>query len=277
MRDEECVRFLQAMLPELGLRWPGFRKVRRQVCRSLRDRAVELGLGSYAAYGRYVEEHPEEREVLDALCRVTISRFYRDHSLWETLGREVLPTLARKARATGEPLAAWSAGCASGEEPYTLALVWRRELASRFPDVGLDLVATDADTHMLERARRAVYPGGCLEELPQGWQARYFEPANDEYRLVEPIRRMPRFEQADLRQKMPSGPFHLILCRNLAFTYFDRDVQREIAGRLFDRLAPGGFLAVGSHEAPPEDAGFEPWPGEPRLHRRPEDTGMPEV
>ncbi len=270
MRDDEaCVRFLQAMLPELGLRWPGFRKVRRQVCRRIRDRAVELGLGSFEAYRRYLDEHPREVEVLDGLCRVTISRFRRDRSLWVSLTRDVLPSLAEGARAAGRPLAVWSAGCASGEEPYTLALAWRHELAHRFPDVELDLLATDADAHMLQRARRAVYPEGCLRELPEASKTVDFEATDEGYRLAEAIRRVPRFEQADLRRHMPSGPFHLILCRNLAFTYFDENLQRQVARCLFDRLAPGGWLVVGSHEEPPGEAGFDVCPGEPRLHRRP--------
>src|SRR5438477_9810042 len=121
----DCVEFLQWALPRLRMRWDGFRKVRRQVCRRIERRSRELGLTDLAAYRDYLERRPDEWARLDALCRVTISRFYRDRETFAALEQEVLPALARG----GAEIEVWSAGCASGEEPYTLALLWKLELA----------------------------------------------------------------------------------------------------------------------------------------------------
>jgi len=104
------------------------------VCNRARRRAGELGLSDLDAYRAYLEAHPEEWVVLDGLTPITISRFYRDHGTFDLLTREVLPTLATLAREGGRnKLEVWSAGCASGEEPYTLAIIWELELAARFP------------------------------------------------------------------------------------------------------------------------------------------------
>lgn len=268
--------FLQQVLPELGFRWRGFRKVRRQVCRRIRERAIGLGLGSYASYQRYLAEHPEEWQHLDALCRVTISRFRRDQRVWSVLAEELLPELAANLRREST-LAAWSAGCASGEEPYTLAILWLEEVAEQFPGVLLDLLATDTDAHLLARAHRAAYPRGSLSEIPEVWVERWFSTVDaegssgtdPELLLAPSIRRRVRFEQQDIRQRMPSGPFHLILCRNLVFTYFAPELQERIAAELHARLVPGGTLVIGSHETLPNGVdGFKPHRREQCLLRR---------
>ena len=95
MKDTECVEFLRWALPRLHLSWPGFRKVRRQVCRRVERRRQELGLADVAAYRARLEERAEEWAVLDGLCRVTISRFYRDRGLWDFLERDIHVESAR--------------------------------------------------------------------------------------------------------------------------------------------------------------------------------------
>src|ERR671930_2654015 len=145
MRDADCVEFLQWALPRLELRWAGFRKVRRRVCRRISRRLAELDLPDGASYRAYVQSNPEEWARLDALCRITISRFWRDAAVFETLRDHVLPAL-------GPTVAAWSAGCASGEEPYSLVL------AATDAGVAVRVLATDVDDTLLARARTACYP-----------------------------------------------------------------------------------------------------------------------
>ena len=142
----------------MQLRWPGFRKVRRQVCKRIDRRLVELGLPDVSAYREYLETHPAELPILDSLCRIPISRFYRDRGVFDYLRDEILPSLAAIVRDSRDKrLRCWSAGCASGEEPYTLSILWNLELAARFPDVVFELIATDIDPIMLDRARRGCY------------------------------------------------------------------------------------------------------------------------
>lgn len=270
MQDRECVELLQWALPRLGLRWQGFRRVRRQVCRRIDRRREELGLAGAAAYRRHLETHTEEWAVLDGLCRVTISRFSRDRGVFERLGREVVPVLAAAALADGRTeLQTWSAGCASGEEPYTLALLWAFEVAPRFPALELRILATDVDEAVLRRARDACYPAGSLRELPEAWRARGFLVRGRRLCLRPELRRGVELRRRDVRVDPPGGPFDLVLCRNLAFTYFGPDLQREVAARLAGCLRPGGALVVGSHEAvPAEVVTLEPWPGAPSVYRR---------
>jgi chemotaxis protein methyltransferase CheR len=166
MNDSQCIDFLQWALPRLGMRWAGFRKVRRQVCNRARRRASELGLPDLAAYRAYLERHPDEWALLDQLTPITISRFYRDRGTFEFLAQEVLPALAAQAsERSSDRLEVWSAGCASGEEPYTVAILWEQELADRFPTHAIRILATDVQPAMLARARRAPTPlaasGSC--------------------------------------------------------------------------------------------------------------------
>ena len=252
--DQDCVRFLQWALPRLGYRWPGFRKVRRQVCRRVRRRLRQLGLADLDAYALRLESEPDEWPHLDDCCRITISRFYRDRRLWEVLGREILPGLYRRA-AEGEPprLRVWSAGCGAGEEPYTVAMLLRLGPAPLPPGLGAEIVGTDLDAHQLERAARAAYPESSLRDLPAEWRRQAFAREPDgSYRLLEPHAAASRFLLQDVRSEAPAGPFDLILCRNLVFTYFDADTRARCLRRLLAGLAPHGWLATGSHESVPE-------------------------
>ncbi len=262
MGDAECITFLQWALPKLGLRWAGFRKPRRQVCRRIRRRFEELGLSGFEAYRRLLEtEGPAAPEwhVLDSLCRVTISRFYRDWSLWRVLELELLPELAREAESAGRPtVRAWSVGCASGEEPYSLVLAWRFGRTTR-TQTELEVLATDIDVRLLERAERALYPAGCLRELPDAIRQEAFRPSGDrgELELRKELRDGVVFRREDIRKTTSEGPFDLILCRNLAWTYFDATVGRRVLDRIAWALRPGGVVVIGGHEELPE-CGLEP-------------------
>ncbi|MCY1018808.1 CheR family methyltransferase [Pyxidicoccus sp. MSG2] len=251
MTDPECVELLQWAAPRLRLRWDGFRRVRGQVCKRIGRRLQALGLPDAAAYRARLEADAAEWAVLDSLCRVTISRFYRDAHVFDVLRDGLLPSLL-EALPAGSPFRAWSAGCASGEEPSTVAVLFRLGLQPRFPAVRLELLATDADEALLARARRGCYPRGSLRELPSEWAARAFPDPGPEPCIAPAYREGVTFLRQDLRAEMPDGPFHLVLCRNVAFTYFAPPLQREVLARLVSRLVPGGLLVIGGHESLPE-------------------------
>lgn len=270
-RDDECVAFLRWALPLLHMRWSGFRKVRKQVCRRIRRRAGELGLPDLAAYHAYLERHPQEWGSLDEACRVTISRFFRDRKVFECLAAGVLPDLTRAARNGGrQSLHGLSIGCASGEEVYSLALLWR--LGGPAPPAGISLRITAIDSHpaMLERARRGCYPAGCLKDVPKRWRLRAFEITNGEHRLRDPYRRGISFEPGDVRDQLPAGPFDLVLCRNLVFTYFDVPLQQTILRRLHGCMHTGAALVIGGHESIPDADPplFRPWESARAIFRR---------
>ena len=253
MTDRECVELLQWAAPRLRLRWEGFRRVRGQVCKRIGRRLKVLGLSGAADYRARLEADPGEWDVLDSLCRVTISRFYRDRHVFDVLRDDLLPALLEQARGRGEhAFRVWSAGCASGEEPYTVSVLFRHGLQPRFPEARLELLATDADEALLVRARQGCYPRGTLRELPPEWARDAFPDPGPEPCLAEAYREGLTFLRQDLRAEAPEGPFHLVLCRNVAFTYFAPPLQREVLTRVVSRLVTGGLLVIGGHESLPE-------------------------
>ena len=255
MKNEQCVHFLQWALPQLRMRWPGFRKVRKQVCKRIDRHIQELGLAGVEEYRAYLEEHADEWQRLDSLCRITISRFYRDKEVFAVLAEEVLPSLVHGARERGDTsLRIWSAGCGSGEEPYTLAILWVIELQSCFPEISIDIVATDADPNIMRRCRNACYDFGSLKDLPENWRDMAFAREDDAYCVRPEYKRNIEFLEQDIRRDRPIGPFDLVFCRNLVFTYFDDALQRKILGRITDAMHDDAALVIGIHEKLPEEA-----------------------
>ncbi len=235
MEDAEGVRVLQWCLPKLRLRWRAFRRV------------------------------------LDALCQVPISRFYRDKAAFQHLEMIVLPELSRMIQARGEnELRCWSIGCISGEEPYTVAIIWRLAVAPEFPRLRLRVLGTDTDREAIERAARGSYPTHSVRDLPPTMLTRAFIASPARFILKEEYRAGVEFLEQDVRIAMPDGPFHLILCRNSVFTYFDAELQRHTYRWIVDRLAPGGALMIGTTESLPGGADrLEPWASRLKVYRRP--------
>ena len=269
MRDSECVEFLQWALPRLARRWPGFRKVRRTVCKRVARRMLALNLSGPRDYREFLEHNAGEWTVLDTLLPITISSFYRDKAVFDFLRATVFWQIARAAAARGDRiLRAWSIGCASGEEPYTLMLAWRLDLEPLVPDVELRVLATDVDARVLERARIACYTGGGLRLLPPAWRELAFTRAGNRYCLRAEYRAGVDCILQDIRQVLPADDFDLILCRNLVFTYFDEVLQRRTLERILTRLAPGGVLVIGRRETLAVSDGLTAWSDDLGVFRK---------
>jgi chemotaxis protein methyltransferase CheR len=159
--------------------------------------------------------------------------------------------------ALGPTVSVWSAGCASGEEPYSLVL------AAAESGIAVRVLATDVDAALLDRARTACYPESSLRGLPPTMRAGAFDDGCLRTAYREPV----EFRRQDLRTAAPTGPFDLVLCRNIVFTYFAERLQAEIGHRLARSLWPGGALVVGAHEEPALDE-LEPWPQARGVWRR---------
>jgi chemotaxis protein methyltransferase CheR len=185
-------------------------------------------------------------QVVDALT-TNETTFFRDFNPWESLRTSVMPALLeRKERS--RTLAIWSAGCSSGQEPYSLAMAIREH----FPELltwQLSILGTDISGSVLDRARRGRY--GQLEVnrgLPAHLLVRHFTRAGMEWEIEEPIRRMVRFERHNLAEGWPAWPpFDLVLMRNVMI-YFDLDAKRDVLSRLVRQLAPHGYLLLGASE-----------------------------
>ena len=214
----------------------------------------ELGLSSLSDYQDYLKEHPVEWEVLDSFCRITISCFYRDRAVFDALRSSFLPSLAAQVLSAGSrELRCWSAGCCSGEEAYTLQILWKTSvLPSLRQDLLLRIIATDADNAVLARAQRGCYSKSSIKDVPGELIQEAFTHSGGLYTIKKTFTENITFIQQDIREQLPDGPFHLILCRNFVLTYFTDALQREILEKIIARLAPGGILVIGSHESIPQ-------------------------
>lgn len=251
--------FLQALFPMLGLSWRGYRRVRLGLRARIRRRMTERGDGTLGAYLVRVRGDREERRLLGAMLNVTISRFFRDRDAWLRLPWALFPELA--ALAAGGAVRAWSLGCASGEEPYTLRMMWDVEGP---PETPLDLLAGDISEACLARALGGLYPESAVHSMPARYRSRFFRPDGGLFRLDIAVLRSVRFERFDWRSGEWPGPFHLVLARNGPFTYLDEGGRCALLERIAAALVPGGFLWIGGNERLPgvwDEAG-------PSLYRR---------
>jgi len=264
MRDADCTAFLQWALPQLDLHWRGFRKVRHQVCKRVRRRINALGLNGFESYRKCLETDPREWPVLDQCCHVTMSRFFRDRGVFDGLRSSILPAIAERARSEGRQAHCWSAGCASGEEPYSLRILWRAGVRNAGFGVELSIMATDVDEALLDRARDGCYGQTSLHEVPPELVAQAFAQTGSRFCIRPQYREGVIFLKQNLRSQAPPGPFDLILCRNLAFTYFAPVLRQKTLAMFAERLVPKGFLVVGAHEQV-RDARFVSAPGIPRT------------
>jgi chemotaxis protein methyltransferase CheR len=240
----ECETFLKEIAPVLGLQWRPFQ--RRGMKRKLERRISETGLSGFEDYLARARSDPEEQRHLSRLLTVTISRFFRDKEVFHLLETSLVPALAEK-NADGR-LNLWSIGCASGEEPYGVAMLWKMTLEKRWPSLRLSLLATDIDGKLLERAREGGYKKSSLEEVPEEHLRRGFEPCGDRYILNEELRRGVEFKEHDVVREEPFLEMDLIFCRNLAFTYFSKEVQIQVLKKISTGLRGEGYLVIGKEE-----------------------------
>ncbi|WP_455222228.1 CheR family methyltransferase [Kaarinaea lacus] len=267
MKDAECVKFLQWALPRLHMRWPGFRKVRKQVCKRLEHRLRTLDLASAEAYCDYLESHADEWQILDGLSRVTISRFYREKAVFQFIEQRVIPTLVEQAVKRGDrQLRVLSLGSASGEEPYTLAILWKLQFQMKYPEFGLEIVATDSNPDLIRRSLRACYPYSSVRNLPESWRRSAFDFRDDVYCLNPVFQHGVQFIEQDVREAVPDGPYDLVLCRNLAFTYYDESLQQLVLDKINHVLCNNGALVIGIHEElPGQQTAFRSWSDRLRI------------
>lgn len=253
MTDAALVAFLAWAVQRLGLRWEGVGSFRGTVRKRLARRMKALGLDDLEAYRARLESDASEWPIVEAMCRIPISRLYRDAAVFDWLGAELLPERARAAVREGRSaVRVWSAGCASGEEPYSVAIVWHADVAPRHPRVRLELVATDADDGLLARARRGAYGAGSVRELPSRLRDVALRREGALLVVRDELRDGIKFERQDLRTELQDGPFDVILCRNMLLTYIDERQHRPLLEALAVRLLPGGALVVGAREAMPD-------------------------
>ncbi|GAB4174193.1 MAG: protein-glutamate O-methyltransferase CheR [Geothermobacteraceae bacterium] len=196
-------------------------------------------------YIALLERREDEIDALLGAISIHVSQFFRNPQMFIRLERNLLPGLIDRAMKRPERrLSIWSAGCSTGEEVYSLALLVD-ELAPA--GLELDILGTDISRQALDRAREGLFDQHRLREVPEAVLERYFEPEGFRYRICERLRRQVRFEWHDLLQPAPYPRVDLVLCRNVMI-YFSRADQGRILERMARALSPEGFLVLGSAE-----------------------------
>jgi chemotaxis protein methyltransferase CheR len=218
----------------------------------IRDRMAALGIDSRHAYADLVVSRPrgesqpgthDELDLLVETLRVGETRFFRHAAHVEALIQAVIPALEQRGAAH---VRAWSAGCASGEEAYTLAMVLSTLLPA--PRFRISVLATDLSAHAIELARRGQYPASAIAHVPARWRRRGFVAHDSGYRIAPDIARLVRFERKNLLHGPYPGGFDIIWCRNV-FIYFTDDARKQVLSRLLSSLSDEGVLFVGYSES----------------------------
>lgn len=248
MEDAQFRRLLE----RFGLSWDGYRRVRKGVKKRIARHMQETGCRNVGDYIEAIEKDPELRVQFECLMTVSISRFFRDRELWEALQERILPMMAGRPN---RMVRAWSAGCASGEEPYSLKILWEylRRSSASLPD--LSILATDLCPEYLERARVAIYPPRSVREVPDPMRSHFFEKiARAKVALRPWLKGSIEWRVHNLLSDPPGTVFDLIFLRNNLLTYYQDELKIPAFAKVLESLAPGGFLIIGSHERMP----FEP-------------------
>jgi two-component system, chemotaxis family, CheB/CheR fusion protein len=245
-KEEETLRALLAQVQaRQGIDFTHYKTP--TIRRRLQRRMVATGTDTLATYSAYVQSHPVEYERLTSSFLIKVTEFYRDPELFAYLRTQVLPELIAQARTRGNELRLWSAGCATGEEAYSLAILVADVLGDELERFTVRIFATDLDPTAIAFARRGVYPAAALASLPDDLIAPYFTPVDGAYALSKRVRGVVVFGQHDLGQRPPFPRIDLCMCRNVLI-YFTADLQQR-ALRLFAfALRDDGLLVLGKAE-----------------------------
>jgi len=212
---------------------------RPQMERRINSLMRTQGFRNYFEYHCALQKDPLQLEKLLNHLTINVSEFYRNPPQWEILKTRILPELLK----VNPRPKTWSAGCATGEESYTLALILRENVSCSFPRI----LATDIDEKALAKAKVGVYQEKAIMHVPKDQLVKYFFRDGDAYQIKEEIKRLVNFQRHDMLKEPFGSLFDLILCRNVVI-YFTEEAKNMLYQRFRDALRPGGVLFTGSTE-----------------------------
>lgn len=244
-------------------------------------RRIERRMGIHqiakmAEYVRYLRENSQELDLLFKELLIGVTNFFRDPAAWDQLRDQALPALLA-SRSPGQTLRAWVPGCSTGEEAYSLAIVFREavEKLKSKDKFSLQIFATDLDKDAIEKARQGVFPANIAADVSDARRKRFFTKEGDTYRLRKEIREMVTFAPQNLIMDPPFTKLDILSCRNLLI-YLMPEVQKKLIPLFHYSLMPGGILFQGSAETIGGDTAlFSPLGGKSRLFRRTESVLRP--
>ncbi|WP_085690556.1 MULTISPECIES: CheR family methyltransferase [unclassified Pseudomonas] len=224
---------------------------RATVLRRIERRLQVTAQPDLNAYYHYLQAHPEETKALLADMLIGVTNFFRDRDAFDALEHNVIPGLVSSLQDSlplRDEIRVWSAGCSTGEEAYSLAMLLSEEISSRDCAAKLQVFATDIDDRAIAYGRNGVYPEAISTDVPHTYMRQYFTRDDQHYRVRKEIREKVLFAKHSLLLDPPFSQIDLIVCRNLLI-YLDREVQRDIMQMFHFSLKPGGYLFLGSSES----------------------------
>jgi two-component system, chemotaxis family, CheB/CheR fusion protein len=241
---EELSSLMRHLKETRGFDLSGYK--RSTLERRIRRRMDAVKVRTYSDYEDYLEVHPDEFGALFDTLLINVTSFFRDEPAWAYLAETVIPKLIADTP-QGRPLRVWSAGCASGEEAFTAAMVLADKLGDEEFRDRVKIYATDVDEDALSSARHAVYPPDSLNALPDDYLGRYFEPNTHGYGFRADLRRSVIFGRNDLVQDAPISRIDLLISRN-TLMYFTAETQARILNNFHFSLRESGYLFLGKSE-----------------------------
>ncbi len=272
MAEQQTLKDLvRELAEERGIDLRGYKTTTLE--RRVRRRMHQLSLGTYEDYLNYVRRDQDETAKLLDTVLINVTRFFRDTPAWEGLEKHVRKALLHDR--AGRSLRAWCAGCATGEEAYSIAILLSELLGPRIKEYEIKVYATDNDEDALNTARRAQYPEEALRGVPSEIRAKYFTGVGP-MRVARDVRRMVIFGKSNLLADAPISHVDLLVCRNVLI-YFDAAAQKRILDKLKYALNDGGILFLGKSESQlRRDSDFVPIDARWRIFQRktkPDDSG----
>jgi len=225
------------------------------VTRRFKRRLYAAGANTYLEYIQFLNNHPAEYERLTEDLTITVSEFFRNPDTFQQVARLVLPELLPGRRnGRQQSLRIWSAACAQGEEPYSIAIMLNEFLKDRLGDFNISLYATDISKYALHEAQAGLYSAKVIENLPHHIQKKYFTRQDAGYTINSNIRQMVKCSQLDLVSNTNSPFLNLdcIFCRNVLI-YLQKQLQARVLGMLYNSLATPGYLVLGEVETPTDN------------------------
>ena len=239
--------FLREAARLLGLQWRRFR--RRGIKRKVEHQIVTIGLSNFEQYLFRVKNDPSELNHLSKILTVTISRFFRDKEVFNVIGDAIFPAIIKNLN--GDQLKIWSIGCASGEEPYSISILWKERFEKSWLKTRPFILATDIDEKLLQRAREGRYRKSSLKEVAPEILQNYFKSDTGFYALDEVIRKSVEFRRHDVVHEELLSEMDIVFCRNLAFTYLSKECQIDVLRKIASILRREGYLVIGKDESLP--------------------------
>lgn len=239
-------KIIGLLLAQTGTDFSAYKK--NTVYRRIERRLVVHEIDKMSAYVQYLQENPQELELLFKELLIGVTRFFREPHEWELLKRKVLPELMSK-QASSDTIRVWIPGCTSGEEAYSLAIVFKEMLDELRParEITMQIFATDLDRDAIDKAREGIYPVTIAESVSPERLERYFVKVDRGYQVIRSIREMVIFAQQNMIKDPPFTKIDLLICRNLLI-YLTVEMQKKLIPLFHYSLNPGGFLFLGSAE-----------------------------